>query len=102
MSKYKNIILRERDRINGEVIDLEKRLQMQRYYSESLEYVVRNNDDSITKMTTQIRVLDSEKQNLEVKMRLLQNHLDEQKESGAKTVFKLEQTNKEVESWRDA
>lgn len=98
MSKYKNIILRERDRINGEVIDLEKRLQMQRYYSESLEYVVRNNDDSITKMTTQIRVLDSEKQNLEVKMRLLQNHLDEQKESGAKTVFKLEQTNKEVES----
>lgn len=71
---------------------------MQRYYSESLEYVVRNNDDSITKMTTQIRVLDSEKQNLEVKMRLLQNHLDEQKESGAKTVFKLEQTNKEVES----
>lgn len=90
--------MRERDRINGEVIDLEKRLQMQRYYSESLEYVVRNNDDSITKMTTQIRVLDSEKQNLEVKMRLLQNHLDEQKDISAKTVFKLDQTLKEVNS----
>uniref|UniRef100_A0A1A9VGC6 Iron sulphur domain-containing protein n=1 Tax=Glossina austeni TaxID=7395 RepID=A0A1A9VGC6_GLOAU len=31
-------------RQNDDVIELEKRLQMQRYYSESLEYIISNSD----------------------------------------------------------
>uniref|UniRef100_A0A1A9VFT5 Cilia- and flagella-associated protein 58 central coiled coil domain-containing protein n=1 Tax=Glossina austeni TaxID=7395 RepID=A0A1A9VFT5_GLOAU len=96
LAKYKNIILRERDRINGEVIDLEKRLQMQRYYSESLEYIVRNNEDTLTKTSASIKVLESEKQNLETKLRALMNNADEQKEINARLVHKVDSLSREL------
>uniref|UniRef100_A0A1A9WYN0 Cilia- and flagella-associated protein 58 central coiled coil domain-containing protein n=1 Tax=Glossina brevipalpis TaxID=37001 RepID=A0A1A9WYN0_9MUSC len=96
LAKYKNIILRERDRINGEVIDLEKRLQMQRYYSESLEYIIRNNEDTLTKTSATVKVLESEKQNLENKIRALMYNAEEQKEMNAKLVHKVEQLNREL------
>ncbi|XP_037817937.1 cilia- and flagella-associated protein 58 [Lucilia sericata] len=96
LSKYKNIILRERDRINGEVIDLEKRLQLQRYYSESLEYIIHNHEDSINKMGTRVRVIDAEKQNLDTKVRTLINNLEDQKDMNNKTLIKLESTLREL------
>ncbi|TMW51372.1 hypothetical protein DOY81_003555 [Sarcophaga bullata] len=96
LSKYKNIILRERDRINGEVIDLEKRLQLQRYYSESLEYVIHNHEDSLNKMGIRVKVLDTEKASLGTKIRTLMNNLEDQKEINNKTLHKLESTSREL------
>ncbi|XP_023292258.2 cilia- and flagella-associated protein 58-like [Lucilia cuprina] len=96
LSKYKNIILRERDRINGEVIDLEKRLQLQRYYSESLEYIIHNHVDSINKMGTRVRVMDAEKQSLDTKVRTLINNLEDQKDINNKTLIKLDSTLREL------
>uniref|UniRef100_A0A1B0FI93 Cilia- and flagella-associated protein 58 central coiled coil domain-containing protein n=1 Tax=Glossina morsitans morsitans TaxID=37546 RepID=A0A1B0FI93_GLOMM len=96
LAKYKNIILRERDRINGEVIDLEKRLQMQRYYSESLEYIIRNNEDTLTKTSATVKVLESEKQNLEAKLRALMNTAEEQKEINARLMHKVDLLNREL------
>ncbi|XP_067624478.1 cilia- and flagella-associated protein 58-like [Eurosta solidaginis] len=96
LAKYKNIILRERDRLNGEVIDLEKRLQFQRYYSESLEYINKNNEESLTKMGIQVRMLETEKSNFEVKIRSLQNNLEDQKDINSRTALKLDAVNREL------
>lgn len=96
LAKYKNIILRERDRLNGEVIDLEKRLQFQRYYSESLEYFNKNNEEIISKLNKQMHMLETEKGNFEVKIRGLQNNLDDQKDINTRTALKLDAVNREV------
>ncbi|XP_075150835.1 occludin-Related Y [Haematobia irritans] len=96
LAKYKNIILRERDRINGEVIDLEKRLQIQRYYSESLEYIIHNHEDTLNKMGIRVKVMSSEKVNLDTKIRTLMNNLEDQKEINQKTLAKLDVTAKEL------
>ncbi|XP_073818892.1 uncharacterized protein [Musca autumnalis] len=96
LSKYKNIILRERDRINGEVIDLEKRLQVQRYYSESLEYIIHTHEDTLNKMGVRMKVLASEKQNMDTKIRTLMNNLEDQKDINHKTLDKLNATTKEL------
>ncbi|XP_065359816.1 cilia- and flagella-associated protein 58-like [Calliphora vicina] len=96
LSKYKNIILRERDRINGEVIDLEKRLQLQRYYSESLEYIIHNHEDSLNKMGNRAKVMDAEKHSMDTKIRTLINNLEDQKDMNNKTLNKLESTLKEL------
>ncbi|CAD6992533.1 unnamed protein product [Ceratitis capitata] len=96
LAKYKNIILRERDRLNGEVIDLEKRLQFQRYYSESLEYINKNNEENLSKLNAHMRMLETEKGNFEVKIRSLQNNLDDQKEINSRTALKMDAINREV------
>ncbi|XP_037943974.1 cilia- and flagella-associated protein 58-like [Teleopsis dalmanni] len=96
LGKYKNIILRERDRLNGEVLDLEKRLQLQRYYSESLEYIVKNNEDSINKLNVRVRVMLSEKSSLDIKVRNLKNNLDDQKELTQRSELKLEVVNRDL------
>ncbi|XP_036323029.1 cilia- and flagella-associated protein 58-like [Rhagoletis pomonella] len=96
LSKYKNIILRERDRLNGEVIDLEKRLQFQRYYSESLEYINKNNEETLAKNNKQMRMLETEKGNFEVKIRSLQSNLEDQKEITTRTALKLDAVNREL------
>ncbi|XP_050316752.1 cilia- and flagella-associated protein 58-like [Bactrocera neohumeralis] len=96
LAKYKNIILRERDRLNGEVIDLEKRLQFQRYYSESLEYINKNNEESMSKLNAYLRMLETEKGNFEIKIRSLQNNLDDQKEINTRTALKMESVNREL------
>lgn len=88
--------MRERDRINGEVIDLEKRLQMQRYYSESLEYIIRNNEDTLNKQGIRVKVLVSEKLNLDTKIRTMLNTLEDQKDINQKTQNRLDATAREV------
>ncbi|XP_013101753.2 cilia- and flagella-associated protein 58 [Stomoxys calcitrans] len=102
LSKYKNIILRERDRINGEVIDLEKRLKVQRYYSESLEYIIHNHEDTMNKMAVRVKVLASEKSNLDMKLRSLINNLEDQREINQKTLSKLDTTSKELNDTNSA
>ncbi|XP_053954146.1 cilia- and flagella-associated protein 58 [Anastrepha ludens] len=96
LSKYKNIILRERDRLNGEVNDLEKRLQFQRYYSESLEYMNKNNEENIVKLSMQVRQLETEKGNFEIKIRSLLNNLDDQKEINTRTALRFDAVNREL------
>ncbi|KAM7361002.1 LOW QUALITY PROTEIN: occludin-Related Y [Cochliomyia hominivorax] len=96
LAKYKNIILRERDRINGEVIDLEKRLQLQRYYSESLEYIVHTHEDSLNKTGIRVKVIEAEKYSLDTKVKTLINNLEDQKEMNNKTLNKLELTTREL------
>lgn len=78
------------------MIDLEKRLQFQRYYSESLEYINKNNEESMSKLNANLRMLETEKGNFEVKIRSLQNNLDDQKEINSRTALKMEAINREV------
>lgn len=75
---------------------MEKRLQLQRYYSESLEYVIHNHEDSLNKMGIRVKVLDTEKSSLDTKIRTLMNNLEDQKEINNKTLHKLESTSREV------
>ncbi|XP_055905296.1 cilia- and flagella-associated protein 58 [Eupeodes corollae] len=96
LAKYKNIILRERDRINAELLDHEKRLQLQRYYSESLEYINKVAEENFNRLNNKTRVIESEKNNLDIKVKNLTNALEDQKEYNASTVSKLEQTNREL------
>ncbi|KAL7725353.1 hypothetical protein ACLKA6_009770 [Drosophila palustris] len=81
LAKYKNIILRERDRLAGEVIDMEKRLATNRYYSENLEYIIRNNEDALSKMASRAKFSEGERINVESKLRALMKSMEEQKES---------------------
>lgn len=78
------------------MVDLEKRLQFQRYYSESLEYINKNNEESLSKLNSHMRMLETEKGNFEVKIRSLQNNLDDQKEINSRMGLKMEAINREV------
>lgn len=88
--------MRERDRLAGEVIDMEKRLVTNRYYSENLEYIIRNNEDALSKMTARAKFSESERVTAEAKARALNKAVDEQKEAHGKTMQKLEHTTKEL------
>lgn len=88
--------MRERDRLAGEVIDMEKRLVTNRYYSENLEYIIRNNEDALSKMTARAKFSESERVSAEAKARALNKAVDEQKEAHTKTMQKLEHTTKEL------
>ncbi|XP_030370286.1 cilia- and flagella-associated protein 58 [Scaptodrosophila lebanonensis] len=96
LAKYKNIILRERDRLSGEVIDLEKRLATNRYYSENLEYIIRNNEDAMGKMVTRAKFAEGERLNVESKLRALMKSMEEQKEAHGKTLIKLDVANRDL------
>nr|DAA06424.1 TPA_inf: occludin-related Y protein [Drosophila willistoni] len=96
LAKYKNIILRERDRLSGEVIDLEKRLATNRYYSENLEYIIRNNEDAMSKMASRAKFAEGERLNVESKLRALMKSMEEQKEAHSKTMAKLEIANRDL------
>lgn len=96
LAKYKNIILRERDRLAGEVIDMEKRLVTNRYYSENLEYIIRNNEDALNKMTARAKFAETERVTVETKLRGLMKVNEEQKEAHVKTMQKLDYTSKEL------
>nr|DAA06421.1 TPA_inf: occludin-related Y protein [Drosophila grimshawi] len=96
LAKYKNIILRERDRLASEVIDMEKRLATNRYYSENLEYILRNNEDTLTKMASRAKFSEVERINIESKLRTLMKSLEEQKEVHGKTMNRLEVSNREL------
>lgn len=69
---------------------------MQRYYSESLEYIVHNHEDSLNKMGIRVRVMDAEKSSMDTKIRTLINNLEDQKDMNSKTLNKLESITKEV------
>lgn len=71
-------------------------MQFQRYYSESLEYINKNNEESMSKLNANLRMLETEKGNFEVKIRSLQNNLDDQKEINSRTALKMEAINREV------
>ncbi|KQS48861.1 uncharacterized protein Dere_GG26664, partial [Drosophila erecta] len=96
LAKYKNIILRERDRLAGEVVDLEKRLTTNRYYSENLEYIIRNNEDAMSKMASRAKFAEGERLNVESKLRALMKTMEEQKEAHGKTMMKLDIANREL------
>ncbi|XP_033237219.1 cilia- and flagella-associated protein 58 isoform X1 [Drosophila pseudoobscura] len=96
LAKYKNIILRERDRLAGEVIDLEKRLATNRYYSENLEYIIRNNEDAMSKMASRAKFAEGERLNVESKLRALMKTMEEQKDAHGKTMLKLDITNRDL------
>nr|XP_002060351.3 protein Hook homolog 3 [Drosophila virilis] len=96
LAKYKNIILRERDRLAGEVIDMEKRLATNRYYSENLEYIIRNNEDALSKMASRAKFSEGERINVESKLRALMKTMEEQKEAHGKTMNKLEIANRDL------
>lgn len=80
LQKYKNIILRERDRLSGEVIDLEKRLQFQRYYSEETEKLIKQCEENSEKVRNKNKQLEQEKGGLEKKCFALTNSVEELKE----------------------
>lgn len=80
LQKYKNIILRERDRLSGEVIDLEKRLQFQRYYSEETEKMIKACEENSEKTRSKNKQLDQEKTILEKKVFSLLNSAEEMKD----------------------
>lgn len=88
--------MRERDRLAGEVIDMEKRLVTNRYYSENLEYIIRNNEDALNKMTARAKFAENERVTVETKSRALMKANEEQKEAHVKTMQKLDQTSKEL------
>ncbi|XP_070144445.1 cilia- and flagella-associated protein 58 [Drosophila kikkawai] len=96
LAKYKNIILRERDRLAGEVVDLEKRLATNRYYSENLEYIIRNNEDAMSKMASRAKFAEGERLNVESKLRALMKTMEEQKEAHGKTMIKLDIANRDL------
>lgn len=80
LQKYKNIILRERDRLSGEVIDLEKRLQFQRYYSEETEKVIKLCDENSEKIRSKNKQLEQDRNVLEKRVFSLTNSTEEMKE----------------------
>lgn len=55
LAKHKENILRERDRLNGEVDELNKRLQLQRIYSDEMD---RKRMESETKNKELYKLLD--------------------------------------------
>lgn len=75
---------------------MERRLQVQRYYSESLEYIVHTQEDTLNKMGVRVKVLLSEKRDMDTRIRTLINNLEDQKEINQKTLTKLDDTAKEV------
>lgn len=75
---------------------MERRLQVQRYYSESLEYIIHTQEDTLNKMGVRVKVLLSEKRDMDTRIRTLINNLEDQKEINQKTLTKLDDTAKEV------
>lgn len=80
LQKYKNIILRERDRLSGENIDLEKRLQFQRYYAEETEKTIKAGEEAAEKVRNRNKILEQEKALLEKKFHALTSTNEEMKE----------------------
>lgn len=80
LQKYKNIILRERDRLSGEVIDLEKRLQFQRYYSEETEKLIKLCEENAEKLRNKNKQVEQDRNGLEKKVFALTGSNEEMKE----------------------
>lgn len=78
------------------MLDLEKRLTTNRYYSENLEYIIRNNEDALSKMSSRAKFSESERLTVEGKLRTLMKSMEEQKETNTKTLQKLDATTKEL------
>lgn len=77
-------------------MDLEKRLATNRYYSENLEYIIRNNEDAMSKMASRAKFAEGERLNVESKLRALMKTMEEQKEAHGKTMIKLDIANRDL------
>ncbi|XP_030370786.1 cilia- and flagella-associated protein 58 [Scaptodrosophila lebanonensis] len=76
-SKIRGVVLRERDRLAGELREYQKRLELQRYYSETLETIIETHRITIGKQKSHITLIENEKFKIEHKQRVLQERFNE-------------------------
>ncbi|XP_017131319.1 cilia- and flagella-associated protein 58 [Drosophila elegans] len=76
-SPIRSLIYRERDRLAGELKDYQKRLNMNRLYSESVEGMLEVSKETIAKLNQRVKVAESENFRLEHKCNKEQEKYEE-------------------------
>ncbi|EDW80959.1 uncharacterized protein Dwil_GK11806 [Drosophila willistoni] len=75
--RIRSIVYRERDRLAAELADYQKRLELNREYSQSLEIIIGTHEETIMKLQNQIKMVESEKHNLKRKQQALNDSFEE-------------------------
>ncbi|XP_068157411.1 cilia- and flagella-associated protein 58 [Drosophila tropicalis] len=75
--RIRSIVYRERDRLSAELADYQKRLELNREYSQSLEIIIGTHEETIIKMQNHVKMVESEKHKIERKQQALNDSFEE-------------------------